>query len=122
MLARPIDLPWQCEALAFPGWARQRHTLNVRGCHEIGCSPIALLGGAEACQQFPLQTRLTEKKKNELTLYKDEIRRQLEAEIVAHFHLDRGRIQAAFKYDDDVKKAIAVLHDQAQYKEVLGLE
>ncbi len=69
-----------------------------------------------------IQTRLTEKKKNELTLYKDEIRRQLEAEIVAHFHLDRGRIQAAFKYDDDVKKAIAVLHDQAQYKEVLGLE
>lgn len=69
-----------------------------------------------------ISARLAEKKKNELTLYKDQIKRLLEAEIAARHHLERGRIQSQFKYDEEVRQAIAVLHDPDRYRAVLGLE
>lgn len=69
-----------------------------------------------------INSRLNESKKNELTLYKDQIKRLLEEEIVARHHLDRGRIEAAFKHDLDVKKAVEILHDQTEYKKVLNIE
>ena len=67
-----------------------------------------------------INTKLAESKKNELMLYKDQIKRMLEEEIVSRHHLDRGRIEAAFKYDLDVKKAVEVLHDGEQYRKVLN--
>lgn len=69
-----------------------------------------------------IHTRLAEGKKNELTLYKDQIRKLIEEEIVARHHLDRGRIESAFKHDVDVKKAVELLHDEARYKKVLNIE
>ena len=65
--------------------------------------------------------KLNDTKKNELSLYKDQIKRTLEEEIVARHHYDRGRIESAFQHDDEVKKAIEVLHDNAQYRKVLNL-
>jgi carboxyl-terminal processing protease len=69
-----------------------------------------------------INNRLAENKKNELMLYKPQIKRLLEEEIVARHHLDKGRIEAAFRHDLDVKKAIDVLHDRAQYRKLLNLE
>jgi carboxyl-terminal processing protease len=69
-----------------------------------------------------INTKLSESKKNELTLYKDQIKRMLEEEIVSRQHLDKGRIEAAFKYDAEVRKAIEVLHNPAQYRKTLALE
>lgn len=69
-----------------------------------------------------ISNKLAEGKKNELMLYKDQIKRLLEEEIVARHHLDRGRIEAAFKYDFEVKKAVEVLHDRAQYRQVLNVQ
>jgi len=69
-----------------------------------------------------INNRLADGKKNELMLYKDQIKRLREEEIIARHHLDRGRIEAAFKYDVDVKKAADVLHDQAQYRKVLNIQ
>jgi len=65
--------------------------------------------------------RIAESKKNELMLYKDEIKLLLEEDIVARYHLERGSVEAGFKYDDDVKKAVDVLHDNAQYRKMLNL-
>lgn len=69
-----------------------------------------------------ISARLAEKKKSELMLYKEQIRRMLEEEIVSRQFLERGRIEAAFKYDPEVKKAIEVLHDTGQYRHVLNLQ
>lgn len=69
-----------------------------------------------------INAKLAERKKNELMLYKDQIKRMLEEEIVGRHHLDRGRIEAAFKHDDEVRKAVEVLHDNSAYKKVLSLE
>jgi carboxyl-terminal processing protease len=67
-----------------------------------------------------VQVKIAENKKNELVRYKAQIKMLLEEEIVSRFHLERGSIEAGFKYDNEVKKAADVLHDQAQYKKILN--
>jgi carboxyl-terminal processing protease len=69
-----------------------------------------------------INSRIAESKKNELTLYKDEIKMLLEEEIVSRYHLERGAIEAGFKYDTDVKKAAEVLHNNDQYKKLLNIQ
>ncbi len=69
-----------------------------------------------------INNRLVESKKNELVLYKDQIKRLMEEEIVARYHLDRGRIESGFKHDVEVKKAVEVLHNIPQYKKVLSIQ
>jgi carboxyl-terminal processing protease len=69
-----------------------------------------------------IQTRIAESKKNELMMYKDEIKMLLEEDIVARHHLEKGSIEAGFKYDDDVKKAVEVLHSSVQYKKILNMQ
>lgn len=69
-----------------------------------------------------IQTRIAESKKNELMLYKDQIKMLLEEEIVSRYHLERGSIETGFKYDQDIKKAVEVLHNNAQYKKTLNLQ
>src|SRR5690606_670440 len=66
--------------------------------------------------------RLNERKKNELVLYKEQIRRMIEEEIVARHHFERGRIESAFEHDEEVKKAIEVLHNNSQYRKILNLQ
>jgi carboxyl-terminal processing protease len=45
----------------------------------------------------------------------------LEEEIVGRYHLERGSIEAGFKYDQDVRKAIDIVHNPAQYKKILSM-
>jgi carboxyl-terminal processing protease len=68
-----------------------------------------------------LQARIADSKKNELTLYKDQIKMLLEEEIVGRYHLERGSIEAGFKYDQDIRKAIDIVHNPAQYKKTLNM-
>jgi carboxyl-terminal processing protease len=67
-----------------------------------------------------VQVRIAENKKNELIRYKGQIKMLLEEEIVSRFHLERGSIEAGFKYDNEVKKAAEILHDHTQYKKILN--
>ncbi|MBT1704715.1 S41 family peptidase [Chryseosolibacter indicus] len=69
-----------------------------------------------------VKTRIAENKKNELMLYKNQVKMLLEEEIIARFHLEKGSVEAGFKYDNEVKKAIEVLHDTQQYKKVLNIQ
>lgn len=67
-----------------------------------------------------IQARVEESKKNELTLYKDQIKQLLEEDIISRYHLERGSIEVGFKYDPDIKKATEVLTNTAQYKKLLN--
>jgi carboxyl-terminal processing protease len=73
-------------------------------------------------QLTQIQSRIADSKKNELLLYKDEIKMILEKEIVSHYHLERGSIESGFKYDDDVKMATTLLHDYTRYKKILNIQ
>lgn len=69
-----------------------------------------------------ISSRIAESKKNELTLYKEQIKMLLEEEIVSHYHLEKGSIETGFKYDEDVKKAVEVLHNTSQYRKILNIQ
>lgn len=63
---------------------------------------------------------MTENRKKELLLYKDQIKMIIEADIMLRYFNERGTIEAGFKYDNDLKKAIEVLGNSTQYKKVLN--
>jgi carboxyl-terminal processing protease len=69
-----------------------------------------------------IHNRISESKKNELMLHKDELKMLLEEEIVSHYHLEKGSIEAGFKYDTDIKKATELLHNSEQYKQLLNIQ
>lgn len=69
-----------------------------------------------------VSARIEESKKNELVLHKEEIKMLLEQEIVSRYHLERGSVEAGFKYDKDIKLASDILHDNAKYKKLLNIQ
>jgi len=68
-----------------------------------------------------ISSRITENKKNELMLYKDQIKMLLEEDIVSRFHLERGGIQVGLKNDQDIKKSTEILSNVAQYRKTLNM-
>ena len=69
-----------------------------------------------------INNKIEENKKNELMMYKDEIKILLEQELVGRHHLEKGSIEVGFKYDQDIKKAMEVLRNNGQYKKLLNLQ
>jgi carboxyl-terminal processing protease len=67
-----------------------------------------------------LTNRISENKDKELMIYKDQLKMLLEEEIVGRHYLEKGSVEAGFKYDNDVKKAIELLHNPTQYKKLLN--
>ena len=67
-----------------------------------------------------ISARISENKKNELMLYKDQIKILLEEDIISRFHLERGSIQVGLKNDEDIKKSTEVLSNATQYKKLLN--
>jgi carboxyl-terminal processing protease len=52
-------------------------------------------------------------------LYKDQIKKLLEEDIIARYYLEKGSVEAGFKYDHELKKAAEVLQNQTQYAKLL---
>lgn len=69
-----------------------------------------------------IQQRIAESKKNELVVHKDQIKMLLEEEIVSRFYLEKGGIETGFKHDQDIKKAVDLVHNSAQYKKLLNIQ
>lgn len=69
-----------------------------------------------------IQDKIADSKKNELMLYKEQIRMLLEEDVVSRYHLEKGSIETGFKYDQDIKKAVELLHNNAQYKKILNIQ
>lgn len=69
-----------------------------------------------------IQNRINESKKNELMVYKDQIKILLEEEIVSRYFLEKGGIETGFKHDQDIKKAVDLLHNTSQYKKILNIQ
>jgi carboxyl-terminal processing protease len=69
-----------------------------------------------------IQSTIEASKKNELTLYKDQIKRLLEEDIASRYYLEKGSVEVGFKYDMEIKKASEVLLNTAQYRKLLNLK
>jgi carboxyl-terminal processing protease len=68
-----------------------------------------------------ITAKIADSRKNELTLYKDQIKMLLEEDIVARYHLEKGTVENGFRNDESVLKATELLHNPEQYKKVLNL-
>lgn len=68
-----------------------------------------------------IQTRLKELHKNELINHKEAIKGLLEREIASRYYFERGAVETSFKNDKEIKAAIDVMHNQAEYKRILKI-
>lgn len=66
-----------------------------------------------------LKRQLADYKKNDLNNHRTEIKEILEEEIAARYYYQRGRTEADFKYDQEMKKAIEVLMNPVQVASIL---
>jgi carboxyl-terminal processing protease len=69
-----------------------------------------------------IQLTIDASKKNELLLYKDQIKQLIEEDIASRYYLEKGSVEVGFKYDMEIKKASEVLLNSAQYKKILNLK
>lgn len=66
-----------------------------------------------------LREKISHNKENDLQTFKEEIREQIEEEIVSRYYLQRGKIEASFDDDEDIQAAINVLNNKTEYHALL---
>ncbi|WP_411274552.1 S41 family peptidase [Daejeonella sp.] len=69
-----------------------------------------------------LKTKVSHSKKNDLTQFKDEIRKVLEAEIVARYFFEKGRLEQGFKYDADIAESLKIISNRSVLASILNGE
>lgn len=69
-----------------------------------------------------INSKIRESKKNDLIVNREQIQMLLEEDIVSRYHLERGSIEARFKYDKDVKKAVEILNNPTRYNKILNVQ
>ncbi len=67
-----------------------------------------------------LKKKMEDSKKQDLTNHRDEIKEILETEIASRYYYQKGRLEADFKYDTDLKKCIETLNDNTLYSSILA--
>jgi carboxyl-terminal processing protease len=66
-----------------------------------------------------LKAKVNFSKKNDLTQFKEEIKRVLESEIVARYYFQKGRIEQGFNYDNEVSEALKVISNKSVLASIL---
>lgn len=66
-----------------------------------------------------LKAKITNTKKNDLTVHKAEIKRALETQIVSRYFHERGKIEQSFQYDKEIAKAKTLFDNQNQMLAIL---
>lgn len=66
-----------------------------------------------------LRSKVAKNKDKELYLYKNEIKQELEENIISRFYLQKGVIESSFDDDLDIREAVKVLKDRARYQAIL---
>lgn len=67
-----------------------------------------------------IKNKLAEDKKNDIYKFKDEIKTLLLGEIVSRYYYQKGRAEALLKHDNELKRAVELLNDKAEYKKILS--
>lgn len=67
-----------------------------------------------------VRDRIEDSRKNELTLFRKQIQRELTREIVSRFYNQSGEVQWDLKNDSEIKDAENLLHNSAKYNSILA--
>ena len=68
-----------------------------------------------------LLTKMNSNKKDDLLNFKSEIKQFIEEEVVSRFEFQRGRIETALKYDNDITEAKKLLADPKKFSSILTI-
>lgn len=69
-----------------------------------------------------LRKTIADSKKNDLNKFRDQIEDELVMEIVSRYYNESGRIEASFRNDAEIQKALSVLKDKESYFSILGIK
>ncbi len=69
-----------------------------------------------------LKAKVSHSKKNDLVLFKSEIKKVLESEIVSRYYFEKGRLEQNFKYDNELNEAQKVISDKSVLASILNGE
>jgi len=69
-----------------------------------------------------IQSKLKDSRKNDLVIFKDQIKMLLEEEIIARYYFEKGTVEARLKSDSQLKRAVEVLGDPTGYKKILNIK
>ena len=69
-----------------------------------------------------LKTKVTNSKKNDLSLFKEEIKRVLESEIVSRYYFEKGRLVQNFKYDKELNESLKIISNKSTLASILNGE
>lgn len=67
-----------------------------------------------------MKKSMTHDKQNDLLKEKQQIKSMLEEEISSRYYLNTGRIENSIGHDNEIKKAVEVLRDEKQMKQILA--
>jgi carboxyl-terminal processing protease len=67
-----------------------------------------------------LESKINTNKEGDLAHFKNEIREELEKEIISRYFLEKGQMEATFDDNEEIRTAIAVLNDSERYKKILS--
>jgi len=111
----------------FVSWMKTK-TYNYRSPVEINLAMLTEEAKRQRAyndlkpQLDQLKAKLDESRRNDLQTFKDQLKGLLEEDIAAHYYLEKGAIEVGFKKDEDVRKSVQVLNDQASYRKILNME
>lgn len=66
-----------------------------------------------------LKSKVSFSKRNDLTQFKDEIKRVLENEIVSRYYFETGRLENTFRDDDEMAKALSIIANRPMLAAIL---
>ncbi len=66
-----------------------------------------------------LKNKLSHDKKQDLLKHKDQVKQMLENEIASRYYYTRGRIAQGLQYDQELDKAMALINQPDEYKDLL---
>lgn len=69
-----------------------------------------------------LKAKVSHSKKNDLTMFKEEIRKVLENEIVSRYYFEKGRLVQNFKYDNELNESLKVISNKSTLASILNGE
>jgi carboxyl-terminal processing protease len=75
----------------------------------------------DAKEEFAaLEKKLVHNLERDFDNFKDDIKKLLEMEIVKRYYFQRGTVEVSLKGDEDLEKAVEILHNQEEYKRILS--
>ena len=66
-----------------------------------------------------IESKIKTQKNTELNKYKNEIKQLLRQEIASRYYYQTGKIETSLDYDENIKKAISLIQNNAEYSKYL---